>query len=234
MSNNPFGDPYSTSHATAHTSAPHPSATAGVRKLKGSTKTFAIILLILGIWNSMSALSAPIFAAIGKLFISIAAEGSKDDRASEQLSRAAQQLDNVFSPLILTFLAITFLLGLGMIFGGIGTLRRQLRGARILRWCAGLMAIFSFIQSGYQIVMMAANRDAMMQDFEDQMNRGGGNQAPPGMENVAQMIFIFQIIFAVLFALAFILVYVWSFLHFSKEETLAQFEPVAEGGDGIR
>lgn len=230
MSNNPFGDPYS----THQTPTQNPSAPAGNLKLRGSTKTFAIILLVLGIWNAFTAISAPIFAAIGQAFLSIAAKSNQDERANEQLSRAATELGNVFSPLSLTILAITFLLALGMILGSIGTLRRQLRGARLLRLCAGLMAIFSFFQSGYQIFTLIKNRDVMMQDFENQMNRGGGNQAPPGMENFAQMIFILQILFAGGFALAFILLYIWSYLHFSKDSTLAQFEPVAEGGDGLR
>lgn len=227
MSSNPFGDPYS--------KAPVPSnqsGTVGKRKLRSATKTFAIILLVLGIWNSMTAISAPIFAAIAKAFISIAAQGSQDERSNEQLSRAAAQLSNVFSPLSLTFLAITFLLGLGMIFGGIGTLRHKLRGANLLRWCAGLMAVFSFIQSGYQIFMLIQNRDIMMQDFESQMNRAGPN-APPGMENFGQMMFVFQIIFAALFALAFILVYLWAFLHLNSASTMAQFQPSSEGGDKI-
>lgn len=230
MSNNPFGDPYSTPPATTKPT----SATSAKQKLKGSTKTFAIILLVLGIWSTFTAISAPIFAAIGRVFISVAAEGNQDERAKEQLARAAQQLDDVFGPLSLTLLTITFLLGLGMIIGSIGTLRRQLRGVRLLRTCAGLKAIFSFIQSGYQIAMLIGNRDAMMQDFESQLNRGGENQAPPGMENFAQVIFVFQIILAVVFALAFILLYVWAYLHLSKDSTLAQFDPVPKGDDKNR
>lgn len=230
MSNNPFGDPYSMLPA----SSMQKSATAGSRKLKGSTKTFAIILLVLGIWNSITAIIAPIFAAIGQVFISFAAQESQDERSKEQLSRAAAELNSVFSPVTLTFLAITFLLGLGMIFGGIGTLRRQLRGARILRSCAGLMAIFGFIQSGFQIFMSIRNRDTMMQNFENQLNRGGTNQAPPGIESFAQGIFVFQIFFAVVFALMFIILYVWSFLHFSKDSTLVQFAPVAKGDERIQ
>lgn len=229
MSNNPYIDH---SLGPSHLST-RPSAASATGKLKGSTKTFAIILLILGIWRSFNAILAPIMVAVGQAFLSIASEGNSNPNANAQLARASAELSNFYNPLNLALLVASFILGAGMIYGGIGTLRRKLLGAQVLRWCAGLMVILIFIQSGYQIFFLVRNREAMAQDFENQLNSAGPNGAPPGMENMVHIIFAFQIIFAVLFALAFILLYFFSFLHFNNASNLAQFKPAADGGNKI-
>jgi len=209
-SNNPFGE-----------SSFPPEAAPAKRKLRSATKTFAIILLALGGLNIANAISLPFFAAIGQMFLSATAESGSDD---VQLKRAVAELNQLLSPLNLSMLAISFVLGIGLVVGGIAALKHKAWGARWLRWSAGLMVILTVAQSSIQIYSQAVNRDTFLQDFEQRMGQRGGNQLPEGLENFGPVFLLLQIVFAAGIALVFAAVYGWAFLHFSKSSTLEQFE----------
>ncbi len=212
---NPFGDP---SYVPKELAVP--TDLAASRKLRTATKTFAIVLMVLGGLNVFNAMIAPIFALVGKAMLSATAEASKEN---EDLKRVAADLDNVFSPLALSSLAVSFLVGLGMVTGGIGTLLRKRWGVQLLRWCAGLMVILTLVQTAVQIYTLVANKDAMVQNFEERISRAGPN-APEGLQGIAQGVVIGQIFFAAIFALIFAAVYLWAFLHLSSAATQEQFE----------
>lgn len=222
MTNNPYS---AASYSPSESTSAARVAPVGNRKLKTSTKTFAIVLLVLGIFNIFGAISAVVFIALGNVFLSIAAESGSQD---EGLTRAAEQMNNALNPLSLSLLAISGLLAIGLIVGGIGTLRRRMRGAQLLRWCAGFMAALTLVQSSYQIFLIPSTHAMMVQDLKEK-----ANQAPEGIDTIMNVAFVVQIVFAVLFALLFFAFYLWAFLHLSKESTLEQFE-TAWGGGGNR
>lgn len=223
MSDNPYSAaPYGPSESTSSARV----APAGNRKLKTSTKTFAIVLLVLGIFNIFGAVSAVIFIALGNVILSIAAESGSE---AAGLKRAAEQMNDALNPLSLSLLAISGLLAIGLIVGGIGTLRRRMLGAQLLRWCAGLMAALTLCQSSYQIFLMPSTHAMMVQNMEE-----SPNPLPENFGMITNGLFVVQIIFAVLFALLFFAFYLWSFLHLSKESTLEQFETAWEGGGNQR
>lgn len=213
---NPYGDPSYVPKDMAYA----PADLATNRKLRTATKTFAIVLLVLGALSVFNSIIAPIFALIGKAMLEATADASSQNA---DLKRVAADLDNVFSPFVLSSLAASFLVGLGMVIGGIGTLLRKRWAAQLLRWCAGLMVILTLAQSAFQIYTLVANKDAMVQNFEEQMSRGGQN-VPEGMQGMVQGMVIAQIFFAAVFALIFAAVYLWAFLHFSSPSTQEQFE----------
>ncbi len=219
MTNNPYS---AASYSPSESTSTARVAPVGNRKLKTSTKTFAIVLLVLGIFNIFGAVSAVVFIALGKVFLSFAAESGSQDEA---LKRAAEQMNNALNPLTLSLLAISGLLAIGLIVGGIGTLRRRMRGAQLLRWCAGLMAALTLVQSSYQIFLMPSTHNMMVQNMKE-----SPNPPPENFDTIMNVAFVVQIIFAVLFALLFFAFYFWSFLHLSKESTLEQFETAWDGG----
>lgn len=192
----------------------HPSR----QKLKGSTKTFAIVLLVLGIVGLISAIVTPIMALVLPEILKTLPD------QDAQMKQTAEQFQNLLSPLSLALIALSFALSLAMIFGGIGTLRRSLAGANCLRVVAGVMVPMTLIQSGFGLYNLFANKGQILENFEEQMNQNGGNEMPQGMDSLAEVAFYFQVGIAAVIGLVFAGLYVWAFLHMSKATTMAQFE----------
>jgi len=223
MTDNPYS---AASYSPSESTSAARVAPVGNRKLKTSTKTLSIILLVLGIFNVFSTLFALVFLFLGQAFLSIAATSDGND---EGLKRVSEQMGNALNPLSLSLLAFSSLLAIGLIVGSVGTLRRRMRGAQLLRWCTGLMAALTLCQSAYQIFMMPSTHNMMVQNMKE-----SPNPPPEGFDTMMNFMFIAQIIFAVLFALLFFALYLGSFLHLSKESTLEQFETALEGGENRR
>lgn len=212
---NPFGE-----HRGVTPDSPGVGGAAVDRtKLRTSTKTFAIVLLVLGGMAVMNSILVPLLGALGVAVMSAAGDAGKGDSQYEQVML---QLNGIFSPLSLGLLAVTFLVGLGLVIGGIGTLQRRRWAARLLRWCAGIMVIATLGQTANGMVYQWINKDAQMQQWEERF-RNQGNPLPDGFENVAEIIFIAQIGFTAVIALIFASIYLWAYLHLSQSTTMEQF-----------
>ncbi|MCU0708230.1 MAG: hypothetical protein MUF23_08065 [Pirellula sp.] len=194
------------------------ASNAPVGKLKSSTKTFAIVLLVLGLLSLGNAIITPVIAGVAQLALSAAGE------QDEELQAAAEQLKMVFHPANIALLSIGFVIGLGMLIGGIATLRRRRWGAQTLKVLSAIMALVTIGQTVFGLYMQVMNKDAAMKQFEDQLNRPGAPQAPEGMEGLGEIMLMVQMFFTVVFGLVFMAVYVWAWLHFSSSSTMAQFD----------
>lgn len=187
-------------------------------ELKASTKTFAIVLLVLGLLSLGNAIIAPIIALAAQALLDAAGEQDKDIQA------ASEQLKLVFHPLNIALMGLNFVVGLGMVIGGIATLGRRRWGAQTLKILSAIMVLVTIGQTVFALYTQVVNKEAMMQQFEDQLSRDGGGQAPQGIEGIGEIMLMVQMFFTVVFGLIFIAVYAWAWLHFSRSATMEQFD----------
>lgn len=216
-SNQPFRD-----SATTQAGEPNPqtSPVAASGKIRASTKTFAIVLLVLGLLGVFSAIAAPIMVFVVR---SISQAAGNADGGNSELKMAEAQIEQLMSPWSIASLLASLLTGLCLILGGIGTLIRKGWAVRLLRWSAAIMVPLSLAQTGLGMYMQASNKDRITQQVEEQLTRQGQGQTPEGLESVGQVVFVVQVAFTACIGCVFAAVYLWAFLHLSKSTTLEQF-----------
>jgi len=212
---NAFGTDFSSQDAFRGASGP---STGTQGRLKSSTKTFAIILLVLGLMGLVTSIVQPAIAMGVRAFM----ESIADDEAETQ--QLQQQMDLLLHPLNLAMLLTTLVVSIVLIVCAIGTLRRKRSWANGLRWISCAMIPITLFQSAVGIFFQIQNKEIALKNAEEQFNRSNQGEMPPGMEAILAIAFYAGIGFAVLIGLAFAIFYLFSFLHLSKAETLAQFE----------
>lgn len=219
QSPNTFSDmnsPYGTSSVQAEVVPPH------LARLKAGTKTFAIVLLVLGGISVITSIVAPIILLAAQGIAEMAAEGSSE--ADEELQSMMESMQVIYNPVYIASLVASFITGIGLVVGGIGTLRRKKSGLQILRWTAALMVPVSLFQTAAGAYVQWLNKDMTMKSFENSANRPGAPEMPPAMESFGEMMVLMQIMMAIAFGLVFTALYLWAFLHLSRRSTLEQFE----------
>jgi hypothetical protein len=214
------GNPQSAPSPSAHTSpryvteyadgAPEPV------KLRASTKTIAIVFLVLGVAGILSTLFQTAVAA----FVYFVTRGQTGD---PNLDRISQSLSNELSVQGLSLHAIGLVLAVLAIIGGIGTLRRNLGYAVLLRRTALFMAIFGVVRSGVGIYSQLRNQETVLQDMQAQL---AANPDPnlPDLSPFVSVLFFATLGFGLLMSLAFASFYLWSYFHLRKPEILAQMK----------
>lgn len=215
-SGNPQAAPVPSAYSTPIYVTEHAAGTAGQVKLRGSTKTIAILFIVLGVAGILSAL----FQTAIAMFVYFVTRGQTGD---PNLDRISQSLSKDLSALGLSLQAIGMVLSVMAIIGGIGTLRRRLGYAVLLRRTALFMAIFGIVRSGLAIYSQLQNKETILQDMQAQL---AANPDPnlPDLAPFVSVLFFVTVGFGLLMSLAFASIYLWSYFHLRKPEILAQMK----------
>jgi len=185
-----------------------------VSKLRGSTKTIAILLLVIGISGILSFLfQIGVGLVLGLLANS--QPGNADLQISYQSFKANMSSWQVI------FLLLALIINVALLIGSIGTLKRKKGLASLLVQSALVSAIFVFLGTAWGTYFQFTNRTALLADLKNQLNNSpNGQNADLG--SFMEVMFMVQLVFGVLIALAHIVFYLFSFFHLRKKETLAQ------------
>lgn len=116
---------------------------------------------------------------------------------------------------------ITFAVSVAEIMAGIWGLQQKQKGARLIRNISGFMVIFKIIETAYSCVVNYLSMGPAMEQATKQMQQQQANGLDLGL--VIQIAMVASIGVAILFGLIMFLFYLFSFLKFSKQETLSQF-----------
>lgn len=215
-SGNPQSAPSPSAHASPTYVTEVATGAAEPVKLRVSTKTIAIVFLVLGVAGILATLFQTAVAAI----VYLVTRGQTGD---PNLDRISQSLSNDLSVQGLSLHAIGLVLAVLAIIGGIGTLRRKLGYAVLLRRTALFMAIFGVVRSGIAIDSQLRNKETFIQDMQAQL---AANPDPnlPDLGPLVSVLFFVTLGFGLLMSLAFASFYLWSYFHLRKPEIVAQMK----------
>lgn len=215
-SGNPQSAPIPSAHASPTYVTEFATGVAEPVKLRGSTKTIAIVFLVLGVTGILSTFFLIAVAAIVYLL-------TRGQTGDPNLDRISQSLSNELSVQGLSLHAIGLVLAVLAIIGGIGTLRRNLGYAVLLRRTALFMAIFGVGRSGIWIYSQLRNKETLLQDMQAQL---AANPDPnlPDLSPLVSLFFFLNLGFGLLMSLAFASFYLWSYFHLRKPEIVAQMK----------
>jgi hypothetical protein len=119
---------------------------------------------------------------------------------------------------------VNFAVSVTEIVAGIWGLQQKRKGARLIRNIAGFMVIFKFIETAYGCVVNYLSIGPAMEQATKQMQQQQQQQADSlDLGMVIQIAMVASIGIAILIGVIMFLFYLFSFLKFSKQETLAQF-----------
>jgi hypothetical protein len=121
--------------------------------------------------------------------------------------------------------AVKFAISVGDIVGGIQGLQQKRKGAKLIRLLSGLMMVVKVAETVFSAAFTYLGMDAIIEQSMKDMPTGP-NAPPFDMGQFMQVIFIITIAVSVAMGLAMFLFYLFTFLHFSKPKTLAQFPKV--------
>lgn len=187
-------------------------------KGKSSTKTLAIVLLVLGALGLINSVMAPASAA---MMLVIADATGGDEVQTAQLRSASKR---IFSPMGLAMLFASFALSVALVAGAIGTLKQRLWGAVTLARACLATAVWMLIVLPANIYYQFGAQSDMMASMKAQSKLPDGNQLPEDFEMLFQGFFAVAAGMGVLFALVCAVFYFWSFLHLRKPSSLPNFQ----------
>jgi hypothetical protein len=185
---------------------------------RSSTKTLAIVLLVLGSLGLINSVMAPLSAAM-MFFIAEATGG--DEAQVAQLKSASKQL---FSPIGLVMLFASFALSVALVAGAIGTLKKRLWGAVTLARACLATAIWMLIALPVNIYNQFGVQNDVMASMKAQSKLPNGQELPEDFGMLFQGFFAVAAAMGVLFALVCAVFYLWSFLHLRKPSSLTNFQ----------
>lgn len=185
---------------------------------RSSTKTLAIVLLVLGVLGLINSILSPASAA---MMYFIAESTGGDETQTAQLRSAAKQL---FSPVGLVMLFASFALSVAMVAGSIGTLKQRLWGALTLARTCLATAIWMLVALPVNIYNQFGVQNDMMASMKAQSKLPGGQELPEDFGMLFQGFFAVAAAIGVLFALVCAVFYLWSFLHLRKPSSLTNFQ----------
>ena len=116
---------------------------------------------------------------------------------------------------------ITFAVSVAEIMAGIWGLQQKPKGARLIRNISGFMVIFKIIETAYGCVVNFLSIGPAMEQATKQVQQQQANAPDLGL--FIQIAMYVSIGVGILFGLIMFLFYLFSFLKFSKQETLSQF-----------
>jgi len=195
-----------------------PASSDDASKGRSSTKTLAIVLLVLGALGLVNCVIAPLSAAM-MFFIAEASGG--DETQAAQLRSASKQ---IFSPIGLVMLSASFVLSVAMVAGAIGTLKQRLWGAVVLRRACLATAIWMLIALPVNIYNQFGAQNEMMASMKAQSKLPSGQELPENFGMLFQGFFAVAAAMGVLFALVCAVFYFWSFLHLRKPSSVTHFQ----------
>lgn len=185
--------------------------TAPVTKipLHGYAKVACIFFIILGALGLLQFL-----IAIGQLAVStfIPQQGAIDP-------------NTIFPGAIaiaIVFALVNGAVSIAEVLGGVLGLQQKRRGANLIRYTAAFMVFFKLVETVYGVVVGLMMTGPLKKQITEQMQ----NQPNQPQVDIGPFIEIGMWVglgFAVLFGLAMLLFYLFTFLFFNKQTTLAQF-----------
>ena len=123
--------------------------------------------------------------------------------------------------LAMLVMAINFVVSVLEIMGGIWGLQQKQKGARLIRNIAGFMAIFKIAETAYGCIVNYISIGPVMEQTTRQMQEQQANG--PDLGFVIQIAMYVSIGLAIGIGLVMFFFYLFTFLRFSKRETLSQF-----------
>jgi len=206
MSSDSTYNPYTPTYTTE-------SGSAGAKgPLRGFVKVVCIFFIILGALGLLHTIQAVVGLSMNFIM-----ESTPEQKAMNGL--------NIFPGAIIVtilFVLINFCVSICLILGGVMGLKQKLKGAKLIRSTAGFMVVFKIVETVYGTVAGYLLFGPIKEQMIKQM------QADPNGPKI-DMGFIFDIgmyvglAFVVLMGLAMFLFYLFAFLKFNKQQTLAQF-----------
>ena len=197
---NPYTPVYSTNESSRGEKEP----------LRGFVKVVCIFFIILG--------------SLGVLFTMQGVLG--------MLILAFMNTEDQFNPMTLfpgamavtiLMMIINFAVSVAEIMAGIWGLQQKQKGARLIRNISGFMVIYKIIETAYGCVVNFLSIGPAMEQATKQMQQQQQQANGLDIGLVMQIAMYTSIGVAILFGLIMFLFYLFSFLKFSKQETLSQF-----------
>jgi len=202
MSMDPTTNPYTPVYM------PNASSLGDKRPLRGFLKVVCIFFIILG---SLGVLFT-IQGVLGMLIVGLMSD--------EKQFNPMKIFPGAMAVAVLV-MTINFAVSVLEIVGGIWGLQQKLKGARLIRNVAGFMAIFKIAETAYGCVVNYLSIGPVMEQTTKQMQEQQPNG--PDLGFVIQIAMVVSIGLAVVFGLVMFFFYLFTFLRFSKQETLSQF-----------
>lgn len=206
MSSDSSYNPYTPSY-------PVESSSAGVKgPLRGFVKVVCIFFIILGALGLLQTLQSVLGIAMTLLM-----ESTPEQQAMNGL--------NAFPGAMIAtilFALVNFAVSVCLLAGGVMGLKQMMRGAKLIRFTSGFMVVFKVVETIYGVVAASFMMGPIKEQMAKQM------QADPNTAKVDIGAFIeigmyVGMAFVVVLGLAMFLFYLFTFLKFSKQETLSQF-----------
>lgn len=203
MNYDPNSNPYSPSGYSIE-----PVALAKV-PLRGYAKVACIFFIILGALGLLQLMAAIAQLAVASL---MPQEGGLDPNS---LFPGAMAVGIVF-------IVLNGAVSIAELLGGILGLKQKLRGANLIRFTSAFMVFLKLVETAYGVVVGFMMIEPMKQQLNDQMQN---QPEQPGVDIGAfiEIGIYVGISFAVVMGLAMLAFYLFTFLFFSKQTTLAQF-----------
>jgi hypothetical protein len=199
---NPYTPSYSAEPNTAVAKGP----------LKGFAKVACIFFIILGALGLLQTMQSILGISMALLM-----ESTPEQQAMNGL--------NAFPGAMIAtilFAFINFAVSVCLLIGGITGLKQKMLGAKLIRFTSGFMVVFKVVETVYGVVAASFMMGPIKEQVTQQM------QADPNGPKIDMGSFIeigmyVGMAFVVLMGLAMLLFYLFTFLKFSKQQTLSQF-----------
>ncbi|MFN7734034.1 MAG: hypothetical protein ACK5OB_19205 [Pirellula sp.] len=211
QSPNPFG-----AEPAAFSNASVPSDSTAPNRLRGATKTIAILLMVVGIFGLLSLVTQ---IGMGLLMGAMASA----DPNNAQFKQQFEMFKASMSSWGLLFALGALLINIALIIGGIGTLRRKRGLAGLLAKAAGLSALFIILRTAWLTYFQWSQRDALLSDMKAQMNANPNIDAE-GMASFMEGMIMVGLVLGIIIALIQFALYAYSYFHMSRRETLDQMQ----------
>ncbi len=120
----------------------------------------------------------------------------------------------------IVFMMINFAVSVFEIIGGIWGLQQKLAGARMIRNVSGFMMVFKIVETAYGCVVNYMSIGPTMEQTMKQMPQ---QPNAPDMGTFIEVLMYVSVGVTILFGLGMFFFYLFTFLRFSKKDTLSQF-----------
>ena len=197
------------SNYNPYTSVPNPDQPETLSKpqIKGFVKIVCILFIVLGALGLLGTLQA----VVSLVFVFL-----MDGKQFNPLTLFTGAM-----AISIGFAVINFIVSVLEIAGGILGLKQKRTGANLIRFIAGFMLVLKVAETAFTSILqyfaIGPTIEQTMKNMPPQQANG------PEMGMVIQWMFFAGIGFAIFIALVMFIFYLFSFLTFSKRETLSQF-----------
>ncbi len=206
MSSDSTFNPYTPSYSA------EPGSNAAKGPLKGFVKVACIFFIILGALGLLQTMQSILGIAM-TLFM--------ESTPEQQAMNGMNAFPGAMIATIL-FAFVNFAASICLLIGGVMGLKQKRIGAQLIRFTSGFMVVFKIVETIYGVVAASFLLGPMKEQVTKQM------QADPNAPQIDIGMFVeigvyVGMAFVVLMGLAMLLFYLFTFLKFSKQQTLSQF-----------